>query len=289
MKKYIEMIRAKHYIKNLLIFVPAFFGRKIFDKSLIFTNIIGFLSFCMIASSIYIVNDLKDIQKDRNHYEKKKRPIASGQISKQIAICWLIALLTISIALLLFCQEKNAWKSIMWILLYLTINVLYSFGLKNIPIVDVMILAAGFVIRVLYGAALDDINVSSWLYLTVWSISLYMGLGKRRNEIIQQKNAETRMVLKFYSDKYLNNMMHISMSLTIVFYSLWSANVSNYSNITPQMIWTLPLILAIVMRYEMVIESSSSSGDPVKVLLSDKALLMMSFIYILFVMSVIYI
>lgn len=97
------------------------------------------------------------------------------------------------------------------------------------------------------------------------------------------------MVLKFYSDKYLNNMMHISMSLTIVFYSLWSANVSNYSNITPQMIWTLPLILAIVMRYEMVIESSSSSGDPVKVLLSDKALLMMSFIYILFVMSVIYI
>lgn len=289
MNKYLQMLRVKHYIKNFLIFLPAFFGEKIFFHSLQIVHLLGFLAFSLCSSGIYIMNDLKDIQKDREHPEKKARPIASGVISKRMAICWLIVLMIVSFGLQIFISYGSGKKGMIWLAIYLLINILYSFGLKDVPIVDVIILAFGFVIRVLYGAAIDGIDVSGWLYLTIWSASLYMGLGKRRNESIQQKAGKIRPVLKFYSSQYLENMMHLFLALTVVFYSLWCANVTNYDRVPAAMIWTLPIVLMIVMRYEMLIDVKDSSGNPVEVLLADKALFLLGSGYILFTLSVIYV
>lgn len=286
MKKYFDLLRIKHYVKNVLIFVPIFFGGMLFEQKLIWKYVTGFLVFCMTASSVYIVNDLRDCKHDIKHLDKRKRPIASGKISPKTAVGWAIGLFTLSLFVIYSCRINKT--CLVWLIVYYILNLIYSFGGKNIPILDVMILASGFVIRILYGAGLAAIQVSGWLYLTIWAIALYMGLGKRRNEIYRQKGRETRAVLRFYSDTYLNDMMHMCLSIAVVFYSLWSANISNHSNVPEQMILTLPLIFAFVMRYEMQLENSDSSGDPVQVLLSDKILILLGGIYILFALAVIY-
>ena len=167
-------------------------------------------------------------------------------------------------------------------------NVFYSIWLKNIPIVDVMALAFGFLVRILYGAALSDIWVSKWLYLTVLVFSLYLGLGKRKKEIEKCKEQETRQVLKHYTKEFLEKIMLMCMSVGVVFYSLWSANITESTNISENMVWTVPIILAIVMRYEMLIERADSFGDPVEVLYSDKILVGTTVIYGLFCIALLY-
>jgi len=149
--------------------------------------------------------------------------------------------------------------------------------LKNVPIMDIAILVSGFLIRVIYGGVICNIEVSNWLYLTVMAISFYMGLGKRRNEIIKQ-GTESRKVLKFYNYEFLDKNMYMSLAITIVFYSLWCMDIGAVSNSLINIIWTVPLVLIICMKYSLDIEGDSL-GDPVDVILSDKLLLGLALIY----------
>ncbi|MBO4212788.1 MAG: prenyltransferase, partial [Clostridia bacterium] len=170
---------------------------------------------------------------------------------------------------------------------YLLINICYSAGLKNVPLLDVAILSAGFLMRVMFGAAVTGIIISNWLYLTIIAISFYFGLGKRRNELLKQKGDETRKVLQFYSANFLDKNMYVCLALGIVFYSLWcvdSVTVEKLGNI----IWTIPCILLIFMKYSLTIERDSD-GDPVEVLLHDKILLIMTAIFCVALALVIYV
>ncbi len=279
MKKYISLLRLKHYIKNVLIFIPAFFGQKIVEKEILWNLCGAFLSFSLISSFIYIINDIKDCKRDRLHEEKKKRPIASGEIAipKAIVIACVCLLAGGGIGFYIGGCKLTS-KGMICIVFYIVVNLLYSFGLKNIAIVDVMILASGFVIRVLYGAASTEVQCSAWLILTVMVISLYLGLGKRRNELVKVKGDTTRKVLGIYSVNYLDTLMKMCITTGVVFYSLWSVDLGG-AMLENKLVWTVPIVIAIVMKYELDMEANVSYGDPVEVVYSDRRLLAMVGIY----------
>lgn len=278
---YLKLIRVKHYIKNILIFVPLFFGGLYTDVNKIFICILGFLIFSFSASIVYVLNDISDKEKDKLHETKKNRPIASGRVSEKEGYTLIIGLLCL-IALLSICLIKmnaNVW-ALSLIVLYIFINILYSKKLKNIALVDVVILVLGFLIRLFFGALLINTIVSDWLYLTVMSGAFYMGFGKRRNEIIKSKN-ETREVLKYYNKQFLDKSMYVCLTLTIVFYSMWTVDADVLVKANAQyLIWTVPLVMIILFQYSLVVEKESF-GDPVEVILHDKSMLITIAIYIL--------
>lgn len=264
-------MRIKHYLKNGLIFLPLIFNSQLFEKKPLLMTFYGFISFCLISSAVYVINDIKDVEKDRMHKIKKNRPIASGAISIKEAILLFIVLTIFSLSINIFIIKK--FSSILLISLYLILNIMYSLGLKNIPIIDVVILVSGFVIRVIYGASIMSIEISKWLYLTVMSGSFFMGFGKRRNEIIKQGN-DSRAVLKYYTKDYLDKFMYACLVLTLMFYSLWSVDTSTTAKFGENMIYTIPLVMIIFMKYCLDIEGNSY-GDPVDVITSDKILMCM--------------
>jgi 4-hydroxybenzoate polyprenyltransferase len=173
------------------------------------------------------------------------------------------------------------------LLLYFFINLSYSFGLKNIPIVDIIILASGYVIRVLFGAVIIDVEVSVWLYLTVTTGAFYMGLGKRRNEIIKNGN-ETRTVMRFYSHNFLDKNMYMCQALCLVFYALWSVDPITIQRLnTNAFVYTIPLVLIILLKYSFNIEADSD-GDPTSIVLQDKILLLLCIIYVITAFCIVY-
>lgn len=285
MQEYIKLIRLKHYIKNLLIFLPLVFSGNFFDVQLLLSTACGFLSFSFAASVVYIINDIRDREKDRLHEKKKERPIASGKITVKNAV--LAALVLLAVSLSLQGVVQNSWTPYLYVLLYVAMNVGYSFGLKDIALLDITILVSGFLIRVLYGGALIGVEVSNWLYLTVMSASFYLGLGKRRNEIVKVGRA-SRKVLQYYNKSFLDKNMYMCLSLTIVFYSLWSVDSSNVARMGNMLVWTVPVIILILMKYSLNVESDSL-GDPVDVVFGDKVLLGLIVFYGIMVMCLLYI
>ncbi len=285
MKKYIRLMRMHHYIKNFLICAPIFFSGRILEPVLWGKVLWAFLAFGMLSSLVYIVNDIRDVENDRKHPTKCKRPIASGEISVKGAVFFA----GILVFLIFVCCILGQFgvRTIGTMAVYLLLNLLYSFGLKNYPVVDIAILASGFVLRLLLGSVVTGILISDWLYLTVTMAAFYFALGKRRNERIKYGESDTRKVLKAYSKSFLNSMMYMCLALTIVFYSLWTVDseheVGNFS-----LIWTVPIVLLICMKYCMVIESDSD-GDPVEVLIHDKTLLMLCCIWAVIIVAAIYV
>lgn len=277
MKKYIKLLRMKHYIKNLIIFVPMFFGGVIFDINKLKFGIVGFLIFSVTSSAIYILNDLRDIENDRMHPTKKNRPLASGTIKPYQGI--IVMILCIFTAGILSIVLKNI-VAIILLGAYFILNIAYSMGLKNKPIIDIVILASGFVIRIFYGGAITHVVISKWLYLVVTVGSLYMGLGKRRNEL--KKQTETREVLKYYNVAFLDKNMYVCVALTNVFYALWTFEMPN-----PRISWTIPIFIVLLMCYSLDIEGESD-GDPVEVILHDKILVGIILVYVICIVILLY-
>lgn len=275
--KYIKLLRVQHYLKNFLILFPMIFAAKFFDLNLMITCFYGFISFSMISSAVYIINDIRDAENDRLHDIKKNRPIASGAVSEKKACILAAILILLSV---LFNYISNGLNIDSWLFLfsYFAINLLYSLGLKNIPLIDITLLVSGFLLRILYGGAITSLPVSNWMYLTIISMAFYFVLGKRRNEIIKH-SSETRKVLRFYTPAFLDKNMHVCLGVAIVFYSLWCVDQSTIaSKIAGNLIWTVPLVMLICMRYSLNIEKDSY-GDPVDVVIHDKILLILIALY----------
>ena len=280
MRKYIRLLRVHHYVKNLLIFAAAIFSGKFLEHDIFFCAISGFAAFCMAASGIYIINDIRDIDKDRNHPVKSKRPIASGEIAVKSAVILAGVLFIGAFIINLF---AGGLKSSILLALYIIINFAYSLGLKNIPIMDIAILVSGFFMRLLYGAIITGIKISDWLYLSVISLAFYLALGKRRNEMRNFNN--TRAVLSSYTDNFLDKNMYVCLALALVFYSLWSVDEKNYNS--QYLIFTVPVVMLITMKYSLDIEGNSD-GDPAEVLMNDKILLLLCAIYFACVLLILY-
>ncbi len=283
MINYIKLMRLKHYLKNGLILVPLFFSKEINILSKTVDVLFAFLAFSLISSTIYIINDTMDAEKDRQHPKKCKRPIASGKISKKNAVIFSGFLFILSLTFHYIGNGNRLFSlSTVYLISYFFINLSYSLGLKNKPILDLVLLSAGFLLRVLYGGEIVKVPISYWLYLIVITFSFYMGFGKRRGELEIKGGKNTRDVLKKYSYEFLDKNMSIFMALTLVFYSLWTVDKKTTDVVGSDLfIWTVPLVIVIFLRYSYVIELGESDGDPVEVLLSDKVLVSLVVIYVL--------
>lgn len=284
MKNYFRLLRPKHCIKNLIIFFPLIFGRELFNMHLFMNAVIGFFAFCFLAGSVYIINDIKDVEKDRKHPTKKNRPIASGAVTVSSAKVEIVIVLIITA----FCEavlivNGASYYSLLCLLAYFVLNILYSRGWKDIPILDIVILVSGFIIRLVFGAVITGISPSGWMYLTILSVSFYMGLGKRRNEIKVNDENNTRVVLKHYNYNFLDKNMYLCIALAIVFYSMW-ANETNNKVI---LFGSVPLIIVMALCYSLDIEGDSD-GDPVEVIFRDKRLIVLAIIFAILIIFSIY-
>lgn len=268
--KYLELIRVKHWIKNILVFIPMVCASAI-SKNNIITTILGFIAFSFLSSTIYIINDIRDIEEDKKHPRKKNRPLPSGKIKISTSLLIALFLLIISIGLNTYICNSLLNISFYILISYLVINILYSFGLKDVAIIDVMLLASGFILRTYYGAKILDISVSSWLFLTIMNASIFLGLGKRKKEILKTKKA--RKVLEAYNEAFLDKFQYLTLTLCFVFYSLWTIDQH-----IKYLIFTIPLLMIIFMKYCLILETNDE-GDPTTVLYQDKSLIGLCAIY----------
>ncbi|MFZ7034534.1 decaprenyl-phosphate phosphoribosyltransferase [Bulleidia extructa] len=280
-RNYIKLMRLKHCVKNILILLPLVFSGEFFQYGKLLSSALGFLAFSFLASAVYILNDIQDVEKDRLHPKKKFRPIASGKVSekqgKVLSVVAMIGAITLN-----FLATTN-YVSFIFLGIYLVMNIFYSKGLKNVPLLDIVVLASGFLLRLIYGGIVTDIHISNWLYLTVITASFYMGLGKRRNELGKSGNQiNTRKVLKYYNYAFLDKNMYMCLGLTNAFYALWVIGTQK-----EVMIWTVPMVMVLGMKYSLNIERDSD-GDPVEVILQDKVLWLLGILYSALVIGAIY-
>ncbi len=284
----LKLMRPKHWLKNFLIFISITFSGHLFDVNCLSKALGGFLAFSLLSSAVYVLNDIKDVAADRLHEIKRHRPIAAGTVSICAAYVLLVLLLGVSIRMnLLICGPNLRSFSLMSV--YFLINVGYSFGMKNVPFLDIFLLVMGFLLRVFYGAEIIGEGVSHWVSLTIIALSFYLGLGKRRNELLKAHGEEkTRQVLRYYSFNFLDKFMYLCLTTAIVFYALWSADKVTISrNHTDKLIWTVPFVILLMMKYSANIETDSH-GDPVDVIIHDKVLMLLSTIYALVILFLLY-
>lgn len=284
MKPYVQLFRVKHYFKNGLVFLPLFFSRQLLDGAQFLRVCSGAAAFCCMSSAVYIFNDLRDAEKDRQHSRKQYRPIASGAVSAPSAAACMAAFTLLSIFLSVLTGNL---RSLLPLLGYGAINILYSLGLKDKPLIDIVILAAGFTIRVVYGAMTVGVAVSDWMYLTVLAASFYMGLGKRRNELKREgSGGETRLVLKHYTYDFLDKNMYVNLALVNTFYALWTMQMNEGS--TSHLILTVPIVTVLLMRYSLDVEGDSD-GDPIEVILNDRVLISLAALYLVCLVLLLYV
>ena len=283
----LRLLRIKHYVKNILVFVPLAFTGDFYSFPWLTNCIWGFVVFCLLTSTVYIINDIKDIESDRKHPIKKNRPLASGVLKpKDAYILATICLLGSITASAYICTCQNiSYTSLICLLMYLMANISYSLGLKNIPIIDIVILMSGFLIRIIYGAIIGGTYVSSWLLLTVITGAFYFGLGKRRNELRESASSgggQIRKVLSAYNINFLDKFMYLCLAMAIIFYALWAKEYPK-----EEVIWTVPLVILICMQYSFDIETNAD-GDPVEVIFRDKKILLLLFALGIALFSILY-
>ncbi len=262
----LKTMRPRQWSKNVFIFAALIFDGKLFHLNDFLRTFFGFLLFCLISSTVYIFNDLLDLEADRQHPLKRNRPIASGKLSVPIAIAAgiFLALATLVLGYLL------AWQFSLVLLVYLAMMLAYSKWLKHIPILDVLILAAGFVLRVHAGTTLIQVErFSPWLYVVMSLLSLYLGFGKRRAELaLLAENAQShRKVLEGYTIPLLDQFITIVSGTTIVAYSL-------YTFFRPEaptdLMLTIPFVVYAIFRYLYLIQVKFAGGEPEEILLTDR-------------------
>jgi 4-hydroxybenzoate polyprenyltransferase len=264
---YLQLLRPKQWIKNLFVFAALIFARDVFQLPLLGLTAAAFVCFSLSSSGVYIINDILDVEHDRNHPVKRHRPIASGRIPVGSALCLALALLAAG----LIGSFLVTWPLGLVVLVYISIMVLYSLWLKQQVILDVFTIAAGFILRVVAGAAATRVYLSPWLLLCTVFLSLFIALGKRRHELylLSDSAAEHRSALSSYSFAFIDQMVGIATSATIISYSLYTFLAPTNRNL----IYTIPFVLYGLFRYLFVIYQQQSGGAPEEVLLRDRPLL----------------
>ena len=279
-------MRPRQWPKNVFVFAALVFDKQLLVLHAFERTLAGVVLFCMISSAVYIFNDLADVEADRQHPEKKNRPIASGKLP--VSVAWVAGILLVVISIAVGYILSPGFAAV--IAGYFLINLAYSKWLKHIPIIDVLIIATGFVLRV--GAGVELINVvrfSPWLYVVMTLLALYLGFGKRRAELalLEGGAASHRKVLDGYTIHLLDQYIMIVSGTTIVAYSLYTFSAPNVEN-THTMMLTIPFVLYAIFRYLYIIEVKHAGGAPEEILLSDRPLQIALLLWALVVLAVFY-
>lgn len=282
----IKTLRPTQWTKNGFVFVPLIFDVKLFKIEPFSRTLIGFVMLCLISGIVYLINDLVDIEKDRQHPTKCNRPLPSGQLSRSVAIGVAI-LIPVIVLPLSFLLDVNFGLILTG---YLVLQIAYSFWLKNLVIVDVMVIAAGFVLRVAAGVPLVHAErFSPWLYVFTTLLALFLGLGKRRQEIVLLKHqaSNTRAILDHYSLPFLDEMMAVVTAGTVMTYALYTFSSENLPK-NHTMMLTIPFVIYGIFRYLYVIHIQGNGGAPDEVLLTDRSLQAAVGLFILSVVAILY-
>ncbi len=266
----LKTMRPKQWTKNIFVWAALVFDVKLFQPQPFLRTLITFVLFCLISSAVYIINDLVDIEKDRLHPEKRRRPLASGALSPRLAAVAAAALILISLPVALW--EGPLLTAILYG--YLLLMIAYSFWLKNIVIVDVMTIAAGFVLRVAAGVAVVEAErFSPWIYFCMVLLALFLGLGKRRQEIMlmAENSNNTRTILAHYNLRFVDEMLSLVSASTVLTYALYTFSAPNLPA-NHAMMLTVPFVLYGLFRYLYLIHVKGETDPPDVVVLKDRPL-----------------
>ena len=266
----LALLRPHHWAKNLAVAAPLAFTPEAVSTLNVGRVLVGILAFSLVASIVYIVNDLRDRAADRLHPQKRYRPLASGAVSPSFALAAIAGLLLA--ALLLVAQLPRPFAAIL--VLYVLINLAYSFGLKNLSIVDVMVIAIGFVLRVKAGAALIGVAPSVWMITCTGLLALFLAIAKRRDDVVLEIEATHRSSLAGYNRKFLDVCLTVSLSALLICYIIYTTDPRAATRLgTDGLYLTVPFVAAGVLRYLQITFVEERSGAPTEVILTDPFLL----------------
>ncbi len=284
---YFKLLRPKDWAKNFFLFIPLFFAGEFLNLHKIIDISYGFIAFCCIASSIYILNDYKDVEDDRKHPVKCKRPIASGAVSPVTALIICALLVVAGFGIAWFVNEKF----VLVLAIYFLINLGYSLGLKSIPILDIILLSAGFVLRIKAGSVVGDVKLSEWIVIMVFLLALFMAIGKRRDDVLLKLNTGTdmRKSVKGYNLEYLNTLLALVSAVMIVAYFMYTMSPEVQARLgTWRLYYTCLFVMAGIMRYLQIIYINADAGSPTKILYKDRFIQITLLLWIISYILIIY-
>lgn len=287
MRPVLKLIRPAHWIKNLFLLIPTFFAGSIFQVERLEIIILGIIAFSLIASAVYILNDLKDVEVDRIHPLKKDRPLASGAASRSTATV-LLVIFTASGLLLSYLLNP---VFLILLSIYLVLNIAYSFGLKNIPIVDLFIVSLGFLIRIHSGGILSGVEVSHWLSIMVLLLSLFLVLAKRRDDLVLQATSHSviRKTSSSYNLEFINACLTIFAAVIVVSYIMYTVSAEVIAHFNSSYLFTTTVfVIAGIMRYLQITMVEQNSGSPTSILVKDKFILITILLWIISFYIIIY-
>lgn len=263
------MVRAQQWVKNLFLLIPPFFAGVLFDLNLLPKLFLGIISFSLVASSIYMINDIRDIEEDRLHPKKRTRPLAAGKVKIPVAIVFLIIFIIVGFTIG-FLLSKGFF---IIILTYFSLNLGYSLGLKKIPILDIFIVASGFLFRTISGGFIAEVIISQWLVIMVFLLALFLALAKRRDDLLvkQASGNVTRKSVKGYNMDFVNFSLAMLSAIIVVSYLMYTIE----EEVTQQfhsehLYFTAIFVIAGIMRYLQITLVEEDSSSPTKVLYTDK-------------------
>jgi len=285
-KDYLKLIRISHWIKNLFVFVPLLFSKHLFNVTYSFEVFLAFLTFGIASSMVYVFNDLLDEKEDKLHPKKKFRPIASGKISKTTAVI----IIAILLMLLVLSSFRFNYRFIIVLFAYIAINAFYTTILRKVVVLDIICIAAGFMLRVMGGAFVINVYISKWLVLTTLFISLFLAAIKRRSELVLSIiENNTRKVLSDYSIDFVNHIASISAAGVIICYALYSVADRTVAYFhTENIVYTTIFVVFGIFRYMFLAYSKEKGENTIEILFTDVPMILNILFYILSIIGIIY-
>ena len=284
----IKGVRVQQWIKNFFVFAPLIFSQNVFNVPLLVKTIFAFILFCVLSGAAYILNDIRDLEEDKLHPVKSKRPLASGKLKKAHAL-YALGFLVLSGLVGAFLLNIYFFVAL---LVYFVLQIAYSSWLKHVVIIDVFLIAIGYLIRVIAGGLAIEVQLSPWLFICTILIALFLALSKRRHELILlDKSAEThRPILKEYTPQLLDQMIAVVTASTVISYSLYTVSSETVAKFgTSNLLFTVPFVLYGIFRYLYLVHQKDEGGSPEALIIKDKPLLVDLFLWIATAMLILYI
>ena len=286
-KPIIESLRPKQWTKNLLLFAGLLFSKSLFQVPLLVKATAGFFIFCFLSGAEYIVNDLLDLEQDRTHPLKSKRPLASGRLTPASAIIVVVVLAVAGLASSFLLDRGFGWIALIYFLLMLS----YTFALKHVVMLDVIVIALGFVLRAVAGAAVIKVSISSWLLMCTTFLALFLVLNKRRHEMVLlgENATDHRKILGEYSPYLLDLMVTVVTAATVISYALYTTAVDTVQKFgTRNLLFTLPFVLYGIFRYLYLVHQKNMGGSPEQILVKDGPMIVNIFFYLITIGIILY-
>lgn len=271
LRTYIKLLRPQHYLKNGFIWLPVFFGYQLTNAAAVIHVTLVFIAFCLVSSSVYVINDLRDVESDRRHPIKRNRPLASGAVGPATAVWVAVFLAAAAIGLALFLLPMI---TTVILLVYLVMNIVYSFGLKHVPIADIVCIALGFVLRIFAGGSAAQVPISPWIVIMTFLIALFLALAKRRDDLrLVDQGHQIRKAIDGYNAEFISLAMGVMASVIIVAYILYTVSPEVVAKHGTQRLYLSAVwVILGILRYLQITFVEEDSGSPTSVLLRDRVL-----------------